>query len=296
MIFTKLISGLGNQLFQYATARHLSLLRRTSLKLDTSFFTNQNLRSYKLDYYNINATPATLPEVEQHLRGYRSRSRYGRAYRRLDQWLPRYRRRYFAEQEWWTYEPDLWRTSANVYLEGYWQHYRYFENLPPIVLAELTLKAPYSAAVAALVANIIADPSSVAVHIRRGDYVTDVSARNFMGVLPLAYYERAIQVISAKVRNPTFYFFSDDLDWVKDHIQPRAECHLVDIDGGRQEYVDLEVMSKCSHAIIANSSYSWWGAFLNRNPDKVVIAPQQWVVPPEVNQRIQLQLPTWIKL
>ena len=115
MIYTKLISGLGNQLFQYVVSRQLSLLRQTGLKLDTSFFTGQNLRSYKLNYYNIAATLATKAELAQHLCGYRSRSLYSKLYRHLDHLLPKARRRYLKEAEWWVHEPSYATNNAHMF-------------------------------------------------------------------------------------------------------------------------------------------------------------------------------------
>ena len=297
MIYTKLISGLGNQLFQYAVARQLSLLRQTDLKLDTSFFDTQSLRGYKLHHYNIVATPATEAELSQLLRGYRSPSWSGKLYRRFDRLLPKARRRYFKEGAWWGYEPDLYRAGPTVYLDGYWQHQAYFAQLSPTILAELTLRESLTGPAAQLAADMQQAPASVAVHIRRGDYLTDRAAADLMGVLPLTYYRQAMQRLREQLGNPVFYFFSDDLQWVREQLAAEpGPLHFVDIAGGQQDYVELDLMSQCQHNIIANSSFSWWGAFLNRNPAKIVVAPRQWVRPPEVNARIHVQMPGWVLL
>lgn len=294
MVTSKLISGLGNQLFQYAIGRQLSLDRNTGLKLDTSFFGSQNLRSYKLDYFNVKASVATDEEIADCLDIYSSKSLYAKIYRRIEAKQPKYKRHLFREEQWWVYEPELFKVPTDVYIDGYWQHYKYFMNLNPQVLDEITLKNKPSAEVEQVI-NEVSYNSSVAVHVRRGDYITDPEAYNFMGVMPISYYTEAIRLMRAKVVNPRFYFFSDDLDWVRENLLTAEDMHVVDIKDGR-DYIDLDIMSKCAHNIIANSSFSWWGAFLNKNPSKIVIAPAQWVVPPDVNARIELVFPSWIKI
>jgi hypothetical protein len=117
-----------------------------------------------------------------------------------------------------------------------------------------------------------------------------------MGVLPVEYYNASMQYINARLTKPSYYIFSDDLEWAKQHLTMEGDKTFVDIDGGTSENLELELMSKCSHNIIANSSFSWWGAFLNKNPSKIVIAPRHWVKDKEINNRIELQFPTWIKM
>jgi hypothetical protein len=297
MIISKLISGLGNQLFQYAMGRQLSLIKNVPLKLDTSFFESQNLRSYKLHHYNIRAGIADKKEVDRLLHVYKSMSVFARSYRKAEKLLlPKQKRSYFRENEWWVYEPELLAAGSNVYLDGYWQHYRYFQNLHPEIFKELTVKENYTAPVKKIIAEISADMSSVSIHIRRGDYLTDSQAYNFMGIMPPEYYDQAMAYIRQKVTNPSYYIFSDDLNWVKDHLKIEGAATFMDIEGGSKDYIELDMMSKCSHNIIANSSFSWWGAFLNQNPDKIVVAPKQWVRPDDINKKIQLQFPSWIKI
>lgn len=295
MIYTRLISGLGNQLFQYAIGRQVSLLNKAPLKLDISFFASQSLRSYKLDVYNTKAELATQVEVETLLERYSSQSLSAKVLRRLDSHLPKRYRRLFRESEWWIYEPELFQTTSPVYLDGYWQHYKYFENLDPLIRDELTLKNSYPTGAQAIRQAIERDKGAVAVHVRRGDYITDTNANAFMGVIPISYYQQAMAYITARVPNVHFYFFSDEPAWVRQHLLSGSNMSVVEVENGT-DYLDLDLMSKCAHNIIANSSFSWWGAFLNRNPDKLIVAPRQWVVPNEVNQKIELVPPSWVKL
>ncbi len=121
MIIVRVISGLGNQLFQYSIGRQLSLARNVPLKLDTSFFKSQSLRSYKLNHYNIEAEIATAKEVEDFLHIQNSKSAGSRILRRIERLLPKEKRRVYKQANWWTYEPELLKTNSKVYLDGYWQ-------------------------------------------------------------------------------------------------------------------------------------------------------------------------------
>lgn len=293
MIVTELLSGLGNQLFQYAVAKQLALIKNVPLKLDVSFFENQTLRSYKLNHYNIQAKIASLKEVNNYLYIYNSSSFPSKILRKIDLRLPRTKRKLFKEEIPWHYESDLYKVSSDIYIKGYWQHYKYFENLDNAIINELTLNMQLPTYANILSQNIVGDSKSVSIHIRRGDYITDKDANNLMGVLPLTYYYSAIEYIKKHIQNPNFYVFSDDLEWAKHNLQLSDNANYVD---GGKDYIDLDLMAKCKHNIIANSSFSWWGAYLNANQNKIVIIPKKWVVPPDINAGIELAMPTWIKI
>ena len=293
MIVVKLISGLGNQLFQYSIGRQLSILNNVPLKLDTSFYKNQNLRSYKLDKYNITSEIATEQEVDSYLKKYYEKTFYAKIFRNIELYLPKSKRLRFKEEELWVFEPQLFNKINNTYIDGYWQHYQYFEKFDPSIFQELTLKEICNTNIKNTTSIIASDLPSISVHIRRGDYISDPDANKLMGILPLEYYNKAIKYIIQNVKNPSFYFFSDDLEWVKKNIKIDYPVYYIE---GNPDYIDLELMRKCHHNIIANSSFSWWGAFLNRNPNKIVIAPKQWVLPDNINKKIHIQFPEWIKL
>jgi hypothetical protein len=296
MVIVKLISGLGNQLFQYAVGRELSLRSGQPMKLDLSFYASQSLRSYKLSNFNINAEIAGDEELSRFLKRYTSRQMFQRIVRNIGQTFPRRFHRLVKEGGEWSYDPEILNLKGDKYLLGYWQHYKYFEKINTRIFYELTVRDEYKTPFAREYNMIDADPGSVSLHIRRGDYITDPEANAKIGTLPLSYYERAVRLLREKVANPSFYVFSDDLDWVKDNLKLPGAVTYMDIDNGSKDYIELELMSHCRYNIIANSSFSWWGAFLNRSPDKLVIAPAQWVRDDELNRRIQIQLPGWIKV
>jgi hypothetical protein len=117
---------------------------------------------------------------------------------------------------------------------------------------------------------------SVSLHIRRGDFVSNRKTNEIHGVLPLEYYYEAIRLITNQVRNPEFFIFSDDIPWVRENLLVPKKVNFVEHPTSNRDYEDLILMSNCKHHIIANSSFSWWGAWLSQNPVKRVIAPREW--------------------
>ncbi|GAB3530133.1 alpha-1,2-fucosyltransferase [Pontibacter brevis] len=296
MVVVTLAGGLGNQLFQYVMGKQLANKNKTTLKLYISNLGKEDGRSYKLHHFNIEEVLATESEVDKLIGEYYSSSLYAKLYRKIDQRRPKYKRKYFIESEYWRYEPDLMMISSSVLLEGFWQHYKYYENLDTGIQQELTLKKTAATSFISSLKAIRENDASVSMHIRRGDYVNDPNNLAFYGVMPITYYERAMGYMNSIVKDPHYFVFSDDLDWAKDNLKMDAPMTFVDIEGGTKDYLELDAMSQCRHNIIANSTFSWWGAFLNKNPEKVVIAPESWVVDPEMNKNIQIQLPSWVKM
>lgn len=294
MIIVRLCGGLGNQLFQYAVGKQLAVMNNLPLKLDVSWVELPDVRKYRLQFYNISDPIASAREVEDYLAVYESQSLYARLYRKIQNRLPKRKRRYFQESDFWAYEPDLLRITSSVFLEGFWQHHAYFEKLHPQVLQSIRLKDAYKAESYPVLEEIKKDSTAVSLHIRRGDYVSDPYNLSFFGVMSPAYYHKAADYLQKRVQNPTFYIFSDDLTWAREHLQLNAPMVFVDIANGEKEYLELEAMSQCRHNIIANSSFSWWGAYLNQNPDKIVIAPEQWVAEEGLKDKVHIQMPSWL--
>lgn len=296
MMIVRLIGGLGNQLFQYAVAKHLSMRNNIPLKIDVSCFAQLEGREYKLNHYQITDPVASQAEVDNFVKYYDSNTLFARLYRKLQNRKPKYKRAYYKEGGYWQYEPALMKITRPVFLEGFWQHHRYFQEIDPQVLNFFTLKPEYLPRDFPLLRKIQQNKGAVSLHIRRGDYVSDSNNLRFFGIMPLEYYHKAVAYINERVSNPIYYVFSDDLDWVRSELKLEAPMVFVDIDGGTRDYLELYAMSQCRHHIIANSSFSWWGAYLNKNADKIVIAPQKWVAVEELNERIEIQMPSWIKM
>lgn len=178
--------------------------------------------------------------------------------------------------------------AKNVgYFDGYWQHENYFKEIREILLKELTLKNGFDIKNSNILTQI-QNTESVSIHIRRGDYVS----LNYNIQDSLSYYYQAINIISEKIKSPTYFIFSDDIDWVKENLKINGQVIYVNNNEEYQAAKDMLLMSHCKMNIIANSTFSWWSAWLNTNTDKIVIAPKDWIP----NLQSNLLLEEWIKL
>jgi hypothetical protein len=182
----------------------------------------------------------------------------------------------------------------DTHLDGYWQSEKYFQDIAATIRRDFTLATDLSAQDRA-VADAIADVNAVSVHVRRGDYVTDARTRAAHGVCSNEYYLQACDMIIRRQPDPHFFVFSDDLDWCRSHLQLPGAATYVGHNGPDRDYADLYLMSQCRNHIIANSSFSWWGAWLNPRSDKVVIAPCQWFSGLDVDTRDVLP-DGWIRI
>jgi hypothetical protein len=288
MVIVKLKGGMGNQMFQYALGRRLSHDWNTPLKLDITGFQNQppndTKRHYSLDHFNIIEDFATEKEIS------RFRFRFGIFSRIRD-----FYKRKILKQHHVGYEGNILIKKKNVYLDGFWHNEKYFESIRNILLKEFTLKNPLSPA-AGLAAKAISDAgdSSVSLHVRRGDFASDSATHKYHGLMTTEYYGGAIELLKGKVRNLKIFVFSDDIDWVKNNI-PFKDEHFYVTNSAIPYHQEVELMSRCKHNIIANSSFSWWGAWLNQNPDKIVIAPEKWLA--KTGTDFYKEIPeSWIKI
>lgn len=293
IIVVKLISGLGNQLFQYAFARQLSLRCGVPLKMDTTFFEDQKLRNFSLHHYHINATIASSKEIERFTTKYKANKLSTSIYYKIEKYIPLNWRLYYQEKKWWLLDDNIYKLRPPFYINGYWQNHHYYKALSPIIKNELKLKVSLKPHLKQLLNEIIRENFSVAIHVRRGDYISDKGANQTMGVLPIVYYHKAIEIILERITYPTFYVFSDDIDWAKQNFNDEKRFIFI---SGNKDFEDLELMQNCKHQIIANSSFSWWGAFLNINPQKIVICPKNWLANAQQNAIVEIQMPEWIKI
>ncbi|WP_158303673.1 alpha-1,2-fucosyltransferase [Methanosphaerula palustris] len=187
-----------------------------------------------------------------------------------------YRRTYVRERM-HTFDKAILTVPDNVYLDGYWQTEKYFKDIEEILRREVTLKDEPDS-INLEMAERIQACHSVSLHVRRGDYVSNPTTQQFHGCCSIDYYNRAISLIEEKVDDPSFFIFSDDLPWAKENLDIPGEKTFVAHNGPEKEYCDLWLMSLCQHHIIANSSFSWWGAWLGQDAEKMVIAPRRWAL------------------
>lgn len=264
MITSRIFGGLGNQLFQYATARALADAAGTELLLDTRLAPPGNHWAYGLHHFNIRAgvaVDAELPPAKA------QRLRYGlwRAFGRS----PR-----FVRERGLGYDPALMKRRGDLYLHGYFQAQEYFAQIEQSLRGDLSFVEPATGLNAELQQQIIAAPS-VSVHLRRGDYVSEAGSTH--GTCDAAYYDRALDhLANASGQELKAYVFSDDPVWAREHMKLRFETQYVGHNGPQQAHEDLRLMASCTHHVIANSTFSWWGAWLNPEPAKCVVAPVQW--------------------
>lgn len=273
MIIVKLMGGLGNQMFQYAAARRLSHVSRVPLKLDLSWFDTalqgNTAREYALHPFHVVEDFASPEEVAQ------ITPRFGTLAFLVARFAPL--RGSYLKERFYHFDPALLAPRKKACLDGYWQSEKYFSDIREIIRSDFTVKAAADGMNRTL-AEQLGDPGigSVSLHVRRGDYVSCPSASRVHGSCSPEYYARAVETVASRLGHPHFFIFSDDPGWVRDNFRLKYPCTVVGHNGPEQAHEDLRLMALCRHHIIANSSFSWWAAWLCRNPEKLVVAPQRW--------------------
>ncbi len=273
MIVVKIMGGLGNQLFQYATGRSMAIYKGVPLKLDISWFSRQSKRRYCLSHFNIVAALAQ-PEEVAHLKGESLSGNKARLFRYFQRLRPYYKRRVVKEQYFY-FDPLIFKAPRDVYLSGYWGSEKYFIDIAETIRGELTVKDPWDAANKEVYKRIC-EVDSIGLHVRRGDYVNDPRTNQAFGACELEYYYQALTLIVGRLSNPHVFVFSDDIEWAQKNLILRVPIAYVSHNGFEREYEDLRLMSHCRYHIIANSTFSWWGAWLSPFQEKIVIAPRRW--------------------
>ncbi len=256
-----LTGGLGNQLFQYAHGLKLSLVDKKNVVFDTSFFANTGRdtnRPFLLDKFNIN-TSSSFTEVKISI--------FAKYFKKIAQ-----------------------RITGDY---GYYQSEKYFREVKREIQQQFTLKNPLSPASQDVADQIHMQPRSVSLHIRRGDYVKDLKTNQHHGVCDLGYYRAAIDHMKTHLDTPTFFIFSDDIAWVKENLDVTDATYVS--NPSIPDYEELILMSMCQHNIIANSTFSWWAAYLNQYTQKIVIAPKQWTAK-KSSKELGILPATWLQL
>jgi hypothetical protein len=278
MIIAKLMGGMGNQMFQYAIARNLSIRNNVDLKIDLSFLKNRNMghnfvyRDYDLDLFNINGdfninfSNKIVVANQPH---------------------------YHYSQPFMNSVSNSLNTGNTVLLDGYWQSPLFFSENEEQIRKDFEFKDDIEnqTGIVKDMLDSIKSNNSVMVNVRRTDYLNT----NFHGVMGLDYINNAKQIMDSKVENTHYFIFSDDVEWCKENIH-FDNMTIVDhqYKGDRFGHY-LQLMSKCKHFIIPNSTFAWWGAFLNRDTDKIVIAPKQWFADNSINTT-DLIPSNWIRI
>ncbi|MRG44883.1 alpha-1,2-fucosyltransferase [Chitinophaga sp. SYP-B3965] len=274
MILVQLKGGLGNQMFQYAAGRSLAAKYQVPLLLDPESYESRQKGMYGLNGLNIQAgiaTPADLAAFKQ-----------GTVGKVLNRVLPTPYRRVYKERH-YEFDALLFQAQPPVYLKGYWQSWRYFEPVQETILSDFTFSIPFSPNILNKAAELQAT-ESIAMHFRRGDY-TDAATAAYHGICEPAYYDAAARYMLTRHPHAKFYIFTNDPAWVKDNLPSGITYEIVSGDLSHTQYEDLFLMSHCRHQIIANSSFSWWAAWLNTYKEKRVVAPAKWFAVADVDAK-----------
>ncbi len=290
MIIVKLMGGIGNQMFQYALGRHLSILNNTSLKLDVSGFAFDRKRSYSLSAFNILEDFATTKDICL----MKHRSIIFRILEKLS--YNRLARKHIKEKK-LGFEKHILNLHEPIYLDGYWQSEKYFTSIEDIIRKDYTLRKQLSSS-SENIGEQILNTNSVSMHIRRGDYFSSARCRRIHGVCNTNYYYSSINYIKQNVGNPFIYIFSDDPDWVKENIRIDIPHMLVSHQSNsiENDFEDIVLMSRCKHNILSNSSYSWWGAWLNTYSGKIVVSPDRWFAISNYREAKDIIPEGWVKM
>lgn len=294
----KLNGGLGNQMFQYAFALVLAKMFNADIFFDFSFFDEiidseiATKREFELGVFNFNCPKASNEELSEVIVPPR-RSKLQKflwEYFQIKNFAPNGNA--YIDTSAYCFKRELLKLNDYFYYNGYFQNENYFKHYRSDVINAFSLKGKIDEKNQSVL-DVIKSVNSVSIHIRRGDYVNLESASKFHGTCSLDYYERAINYICRKVKNPHFFIFSDDIPWVIENLKLNYPYTVIDFNQGKG-YLDMELMKNCKHNILANSSFSWWGAWLNENPNKIVIAPKKWIEQKGVKCNIVPNC--WIKL
>ena len=295
MIIVRLQGGMGNQMFQYALGRSLAIKNNVPLGLDLTYLLdrtpipNFTFRDYNLDDFNIQATIVSKKDIPFL---YRKHS-VGIFMRYVDFIRRKFLSTPGKEKKNYCFDPAILALGPNAYLEGWWQNPQYFSEYQEVIRKDFTLKYP-TKKIQQLTAEI-RSKNSVCVHIRRGDYLKgDYLGRDYYSVLGESYYRNALAIIVKKEPIDCVYVFDrDDINWCKEHVKFDYPVVYVENDINLAECITL--MSACKHFVIANSSFSWWAAWLGTAPEKIVIAPKYWLSDRSIDTT-GLIPPEWIRI
>ena len=294
MIIVQISGGLGNQLFQYAFGRALSLKYNKSLAFNIDSFKWDKLRKFELDSFLLNLKIVDCNIIDKTVKR-KILISDKIMYFFLNKKIPYYKSSIIKEQSFLFDKNHIKFRTENVYYKGYWQSENYFIEFKDIIISELRNFNLLNQKSQTVLNKLKLIKNTVSIHFRRGDYISNNETNAYHGTCSLDYYFEAIKRIQNQIENPYFFIFSDDKMYIKEIFKNHTNYSI--IENIPTDYEELVIMSACDHHIIANSSFSWWGAWLNPSKNKIVIAPKKWFS----NETMQLQtenlIPkSWIKI
>ena len=284
MIIIEISGGLGNQMFQYALGQKFISMGK-EVKYDLSFYNDrvQTLRQFELDIFDLDCPVASNSELSRFGKGNSLKSR-------LKQKIGWDKEKIYEENLDLGYQPRIFELD-DIYLSGYWQSELYFKDIREQILSIYRLPEEMNEKSRKFLLRIKED-NSVSIHVRRGDYLNKENYRVYGGICTNCYYKKAIEYMRKSIDNPKFYIFTNDSEWAKMQFKEN-DMEVVECNNRNNSYLDMFLMSSCKANIIANSTFSWWGAWLNSGQEKLVIAPKKWFNNHEINDIV---CESWIKI
>lgn len=264
MIIVSINGGLGNQLFQYAFGKHLEHLHNDEVLFDLSAFDDPKYRPFALHHFNVTikkAAPNKLPFTFR-----KNFKKFGLISKLLNKVAYPY---HLVTQKEFNFNASYLEKIKNSYYWGSWQSEQYFSGVKETIKNHFTFKDIDFSEQEKTIYQKINSTNSICLHVRRGDYL----GSKLHPVCNISYYQQAIKLIAEKIENPHFFIFSDDLAWCKSNISMEYPHEFVNTI---EDWGDFRLMSHCQHYIIANSSFSWWAAYLGKHEEKIVISPKNW--------------------
>ena len=269
-IYAEIRGGIGNQMFQFANGFSVAMRNKTNLKLDVRKYNLLKMHNgFELNkIFSVKAEIASEKEIYKFFKW------------QFNPIINFFIRHFFKNltsyivEPTFNYWPNIKKLKGNIYLEGYWQSEQYFkayeEEIRRCFKFKRNLKGPNL-----VISAEIRSKNSVSLHVRRGDYLLKKNT-SLYPICNLKYYLDAIEIIKSSINNPFFYIFSDDIPWAKKNFKFIRNIKFITENRNEFSYLDMQLMSLCKHHIIANSTFSWWAAWLNKNNNKIVIAPKKW--------------------
>jgi hypothetical protein len=292
MIIATIQGGLGNQLFCYAAARAAAHRLGCVLRFDLCDYRDNKDREFALERYHIVGREST----DQEFRPYREMMRHTLKNRILNK--VGYRRRCgkyrIFKQNGFGYDPDILSIRPHTLLRGAFQCERFFEDVSEIIRSEFIPKEEPDS-VNREISHRICDSNSVCIHVRRTDYITDARYANIIRPCSIAYYMQALDRMNDSIEDPTYFVFSDEPDWCRANLDFNRKVYYIDANGPGEPWKDLHLISQCRHHIIANSTFSWWGAWLAQHAEQKVIAPGVWLIAKDLDSS-QVVPPRWMRI
>ncbi len=293
MIIAEIVGGLANQMVIYAAGRALAEHKGTDLKLDLGALGRDKLRKYVLHHLQITGEIATPEEI--------FRIRKSSKFKLVEKLKTKLRKKlklkveHIYKEPFCSFDPNFWDLPADVHISGNFISSRYFAPVAPALRHEFRVSSPLSRQTKQY-ESAMQNKNSICIHIRRGDYAANEHTKRFHGLIGLEHFTRAMAFIEERVAEPVYYVFSDDPEWALQNLTSVHPLFFVSHNNGDHDYEDMYLMSRCRHNIIANSGFGYWGAWLNENPDKIVVAPREWFGDQAFNNAFDMIPPDWARI